>query len=342
MIIETIEVGGCRSYILGCTDTHTGAVIDPEISAIERYRGIASQHGLALRYAIDTHTHADHFSAAREIARALGAQVVMSHLSAAPFVDLRLDDGDMLIIGALRVRAMATPGHTADSTSLLVRDHVFTGDTLLIGGTGRTDLPTGDPDQLHDSLFNKLLKLDPATHIHPAHEYKGRTGSTIGEEIATNPRLQKTGRAEFVAMMRALNINAPTHLTEALRVNMSGKKSVAQFLSEASAAVPFMAMDELARRLSKRPNDLIVIDVREKDQFDAGHLPGAMHMPRGQLELRVNDAFPDPTVRIIAVCEFGKISTLAAATLRSLGFMHAAALDGGMKAWRDAGFAIEN
>ena len=342
MIIETIEVGGCRSYILGCTDTHTGAVIDPEISAIERYRGIASQHGLTLRYAIDTHTHADHFSAAREIARALGAQVVMSHLSAAPFVDLRLDDGDMLIIGALRVRAMATPGHTADSTSLLVRDHVFTGDTLLIGGTGRTDLPTGDPDQLHDSLFNKLLKLDPATHIHPAHEYKGRTGSTIGEEIATNPRLQKTGRAEFVAMMRALNINAPTHLTEALRVNMSGKKSVAQFLSEASAAVPFMAMDELARRLSKRPNDLIVIDVREKDQFDAGHLPGAMHMPRGQLELRVNDAFPDPTVRIIAVCEFGKISTLAAATLRSLGFMHAAALDGGMKAWRDAGFAIEN
>ena len=337
-----IEVGGCRSYILGCADTHTGAVIDPEISAIERYRGIASQHGLALRYAIDTHTHADHFSAAREIARALGAQVVMSHLSAAPFVDLRLDDGDMLIIGALRVRAMATPGHTADSTSLLVRDHVFTGDTLLIGGTGRTDLPTGDPDQLHDSLFNKLLKLDPATHIHPAHEYKGRTGSTIGEEIATNPRLQKTGRAEFVAMMRALNINAPTHLTEALRVNMSGKKSVAQFLSEASAAVPFMAMDELARRLSKRPNDLIVIDVREKDQFDAGHLPGAMHMPRGQLELRVNDAFPDPTVRIIAVCEFGKISTLAAATLRSLGFMHAAALDGGMKAWRDAGFAIEN
>ena len=342
MIIETIEVGGCRSYILGCTDTHTGAVIDPEISAIERYRGIASQDGLTLRYAIDTHTHADHFSAAREIARALGAQVVMSHLSAAPFVDLRLDDGDMLIIGALRVRAMATPGHTADSTSLLVRDHVFTGDTLLIGGTGRTDLPTGDPDQLHDSLFNKLLKLDPATHIHPAHEYKGRTGSTIGEEIATNPRLQKTGRAEFVAMMRALNINAPTHLTEALRVNMSGKKSVAQFLSEASAAVPFMAMDELARRLSKRPNDLVVIDVREKDQFDAGHLPGAMHMPRGQLELRVNDAFPDPTVRIIAVCEFGKISTLAAATLRSLGFMHAAALDGGMKAWRDAGFAIEN
>lgn len=341
MILETIEVGGCRSYIIGCPKTNIAAVIDPEISAIERYRGLASKHGLTIRYAVDTHTHADHFSAAREIGKALNAQVVMSHLSAAPYVDLRLDDGDMLVVGDLRVQAMATPGHTADSTCLVVKEHVFTGDTLLIGGTGRTDLPTGDPDRLYESLFNKLLKLDPATQIHPAHEYKGRVGSTIGEEIRSNPRLQKTERADFVEMMRALNIQAPTHLTEALRVNMSGKKSVAQLLAEASAATPFMSMTELSSRLAARQNDLIVVDVRERDQFDAGHLPGAMFLPRGQLELRVNEAFPDPTVRIVAVCEFGKISTLAAATLRALGFMRAAALDGGMKSWREAGLAVE-
>lgn len=345
MILETIEVGGCRSYILGCPKNHVAAVIDPEISVIERYRGIASKHGLTIRYAIDTHTHADHFSAAREIAKALGAQVVMSHLSPAPFVDLRLDDGDLLIVGDLRIQAIATPGHTADSTSLLVSgpdgQHVFTGDALLMGGAGRTDLPTGDPERLYESLFEKLLKLDPATQIHPAHEYKGRISSTIGEEIATNPRLQKTDRAEFVAMMRALNIQAPTHLTEALRVNMSGKKSVAQLLAEASAATPFMSITELSTRLAGRPNNLIVLDVREREQFDAGHMPGAMLLPRGQLELRVNEAFPDPTVRIVAVCEFGKISTLAAATLRSLGYMHAAALDGGMKSWREAGLAVE-
>ncbi len=345
MILETIEVGGCRSYLLGCPKTHIAAVIDPEISAVERYRGLASKHGLTLRYAIDTHTHADHFSAAREIGKALNAQVVMSHLSAAPFVDLRLDDGDMIMVGDLRVQAIATPGHTSDSTCLVVKvengQHVFTGDTLLMGGTGRTDLPTGDPEHLYESLFNKLLKLDPATQVYPAHEYKGRTGSTIGEEIATNPRLQKTDRAEFVAMMHALDIKAPTHLTEALRVNMSGKKSVAQLLAEAGAATPFMSMTELSTRLAARPNNLIVVDVRERDQFDAGHLPGAMFLPRGQLELRVNDAFPDPTIRIVAVCEFGKISTLAAATLRSLGFMHATALDGGMKAWREAGLAVE-
>jgi glyoxylase-like metal-dependent hydrolase (beta-lactamase superfamily II)/rhodanese-related sulfurtransferase len=342
MILETIEVGGCRSYIVGCPQTHVAAVIDPEISAIERYRGLASKHGLAIRYAIDTHTHADHFSGAREIARALGAQVVMSHLSPAPFIDLKLDDGDMLLVGDLRLTAMATPGHTADSTCLVVNGHVFTGDTLLIGGTGRTDLPTGDPDRLYESLFGRLLRLDPATNIHPAHEYKGRAGSTIGEEIKTNPRLQKTERAEFVAMMRALDIKAPTHLTEALRVNMSGRKSVAQLLSEAGASIPFMSMAELSARLASRQNDLVVLDVREKDAYDAGHLPGAMFLPRGQLELRVNDAFPDPTVRIVAVCEFGKISTLAAATLRALGFTHATALDGGVKAWREAGLAMES
>jgi glyoxylase-like metal-dependent hydrolase (beta-lactamase superfamily II)/rhodanese-related sulfurtransferase len=346
MILETIEVGGCRSYILGCPRTLVAAVIDPEISAIERYRGIAAKHGLTIRYCIDTHTHADHFSAAREIARALNAQVVMSHVSPAPYVDLRLDDGDMLLVGDLRLQAMSTPGHTADSTCLVVQHpehrHVFTGDTLLIGGTGRTDLPTGNPDQLYDSLFDRLLKLHPNTEIHPAHEYKGRTGSTIGEEIRTNPRLQKTERAEFVAMMRALDIKAPTHLTEALRVNMSGKKSVAQLLSEASSAVPFMSMDELSTRIAARQNNLVVLDVREKDAYSAGHLPGAMFLPRGQLELRVNEAFPDPTVRIVTVCEFGKISTLAAATLRSLGFMHAAAMDGGMKAWREAGHVVES
>ena len=341
MILETIEVGGCRSYLIGCPKTHVGAVIDPEISAVERYRGLASKHGLTLRYAIDTHTHADHFSAAREIGKALGAQIVMSHLSPAPFIDIRLDDGDQLLVGDIRLQAIATPGHTADSTSLLADGHVFTGDTLLIGGTGRTDLPTGDPDKLYDSLFNRLLLLDPATQIHPAHEYKGRTGSTIGEEIAANPRLQKTDRAEFVAMMRALNIQAPTHLTEALRVNMSGAKSVARLLAEASASVPFMSMSELSRRLAARQNDLVVLDVREKDAFEAGHLPGAVLLPRGQLELRVNELFPDPTVRIVAVCEYGKISTLAAATLRSLGFAHASALDGGVKAWREAGLAIE-
>jgi rhodanese-related sulfurtransferase len=136
-------------------------------------------------------------------------------------------------------------------------------------------------------------------------------------------------------------LSAPTHLTEALRTNMSGAKSVTQLLAEAAATVPFIALKELDAQIARRKNDLVVLDVREKDAFISGHIPGARHLPRGQLELRVNEEFPDPTLRIVTYCEFGKISTLAAATLRELGFSRAVALDGGMKAWRDGGFGIE-
>jgi glyoxylase-like metal-dependent hydrolase (beta-lactamase superfamily II) len=342
MSFEQVVTGGCQSYLLGCTERCAAALIDPELTQIDRYHALAARDGLRIHYVIDTHTHADHFSATKQVARSLGVPVVMHRDSPAPFADLRLDDGDSLALGGMRIRALHTPGHTRDSMCLVIEDRVFTGDTLLIGGTGRTDLPSGDPDMLYDSLFDKLLKLDGALKVYPAHDYKGRSHSTIADEIAQNPRLQKRERGEFVAMMRNLNLGAPTHLTEALRTNMSGGKTVAQFLSEATAKVPFTAMAELASRLAARPNDLVVLDVREKDAFAAGRIAGAKHLPRGQLELRVNDELPDPTARIVVYCEVGKISTLAAATLRELGFTRATALDGGMKAWREAGFAIEN
>src|SRR5690606_23474810 len=139
-------------------------------------------------------------------------------------------------------------------------------------------------------------------------------------EIAGNPRLQRKDQAAFVAMMQSLDLAAPTHLTEALRTNMSGGKTVAQLLAEAAARTPFMALAELAARIEADSADLVILDLREREAFEAGHVPSAMHLPRGQLELRVNTALPDPTVRIVTCCEFGKISTLGAATLRELGY----------------------
>ncbi|MET0661248.1 MAG: MBL fold metallo-hydrolase [Steroidobacteraceae bacterium] len=340
MLFEQIASGGCRSYLVGCEESCTAVLFDPELKQVDRYRALAARDGLRIQYVIDTHTHADHFSAAHRIGDLLGVPVVMHRRSPAPFADMRLDDGDMLIVGKLRVHAMHTPGHTADSMCFHVEDRLFTGDTLLIGATGRTDLPTGDPDALYDSLFNRLLRLDPALKVFPAHEYKGRESTTLGAEIATNPRLQQTDRAAFIEMMRHLNLSAPTHLTEALRTNMSGGKTVDQLMSEAAAKVPFMSLPELHDRLKRGERDFIVLDVREKDAYAAGHIPGARHIPRGQLELRVNVDLVDPTARILSVCEFGKISTLAAATLRDLGYVRSVALDGGMKAWRDAGYAI--
>jgi glyoxylase-like metal-dependent hydrolase (beta-lactamase superfamily II) len=341
MIFEQVATGGCQSYLVGCPDTLAGAVIDAEASQVDRYRALAAKHGLNIRYVIDTHTHADHFSGAKPLAALLGASIVAHRDSPAPHIGLRLDDGDVLAVGSLRLQAIHTPGHTADSMSLYAGDRVFTGDALLIGGTGRSDLPTGDPNQLYDSLFGKLMALPPETRVYPAHDYKGQGHSTIGAEAVNNPRLQQREREAFVAMMQALNLAAPTHLTEALRTNISGGRPIAQLLAEATAAVPFMALAELNRRLEGKPNDLMVLDVRERDAFEAGHIPGARHMPRGQLELRVNDELTDPTLRIVVCCEFGKISTLATRTLRELGFLRAVALDGGMKAWREDGLPLE-
>ena len=340
MIFEQIATGGCQSYLIGCPETCLGALIDPEVRQIDRYQVLAGQAGVRIRYLIDTHTHADHFSATKELARQLNVPVIMHRASPAPFVDMRLADGEMVVLGKLRLQVLHTPGHTADSMCLQVGDRVFTGDTLLIVGTGRTDLPSGNPESLHDSLFNKLLKLDPALKVYPAHDYKGRSHSTLGDELASNPRLQKRERADFVEMMRTLNLTMPTHITEALRTNMSGGKTVARLLAEATAAVPFMSLAELKGRVEAAEDDLIVLDVRERDAYEGGHVPGARLLPRGQLELRVNTELPDPTRRILTCCELGYISTLAAATLREMGFLHAVALDGGMKAWRESGYPL--
>jgi len=341
VIFEQIATGGCQSYLVGCADTCAGVLIDPELSQVDRYVALAARDSLRIRYLIDTHTHADHFSGTRELARRLAIPVVMHRASPAPFVDLRLEDGEMLVVGKLRLRVLHTPGHTRDSMCLVAEDRVFTGDTLLIGAIGRTDLPSGDPEALHDSLFNRVLKLDPALEVYPAHDYKTQGHTTIAQELAANPRLQKRDRAEFVAMMRNLNLTMPTHLTEALRTNMSGGKTVAQLLAEAAATVPFMSLEELKARVDSRATDLVVLDVRERDAYEEGHIPSARLLPRGQLELRVNQDLPDPTLRILAYCEIGRISTLAAATLREMGYQRAVALDGGMKAWREAGFPVK-
>jgi glyoxylase-like metal-dependent hydrolase (beta-lactamase superfamily II)/rhodanese-related sulfurtransferase len=340
MIFETVAAGGCRSYLIGCGETCAAALIDPELSQIDRYIALASKNGLRIRYLIDTHTHADHFSATQQLARELGVPVVMHRASPAPFVDLRLQGGELLVVGRLRLQALHTPGHTGDSMCLCVEDRVFTGDTLLIGGTGRTDLPSGDAGALYESLFDGLLRLDQALMVFPAHEYKGRSHTTIGQELAENPRLQKRERGAFIEMMQNLNLTMPTHVTEALRTNMSGGKTVAQMLSEAAAMVPFMSLAELKACVESGKGDLIVLDVRERDAFEACHIPGARLLPRGQLELRVNDELTDPTRRILVYCEFGRVSTLATATLRQMGFLRAVALDGGMKAWREAGYAV--
>jgi glyoxylase-like metal-dependent hydrolase (beta-lactamase superfamily II)/rhodanese-related sulfurtransferase len=340
MIFEQVRNGGCLSYLIGCEETRAALVVDPVLEQTDRYLALASGLGLRVRYLLESHTHADHFASARELGRQLGAPVVMHRRSAAPFVDLRVDDGETLIVGKLRLRVLATPGHTDDSISLVVEDRVLTGDTLLIGGTGRTDLPTGDPDALYDSLFGKLLRLDDGLRVYPAHDYHGREHSTLGAERAGNPRLQQRDRAAFVDLMRSLDLAMPRHLTEALRTNRSGGKTVQQIIAEAAREIAFMSMEEVRRHSDDPGSALMIVDVRERDAFRNGHLAAARSIPRGELELRADRELPDPTARILTYCQYGKVSTLAARTLRTMGYDRAVALDGGLEAWQQAGFPL--
>ena len=341
MIFEQVRTGGCLSYLIGDEGSCAAALVDPAGDQVERYLTLAGERGLRIQYVVDTHTHADHFSAVAELGRRLSVPMVMHHDASAPFVDMRVGDGELLRIGQLRLVVRHTPGHTSDGICLELPDRVLTGDTLLIGATGRTDLPSGDPEALYDSLFGNLLRLDDSIRVYPAHDYKGREYSTIGAERAGNARLQKRERSAFVEMMAAHNPSMPAHLTEALRTNRTGARTINQLLAEAAARITFMSMDELARRVSSDQPDLLVLDVREKEEFERGHIHAARHLPRGQLELRVNAELPDPTVRIVTVCRLGKISTLAAATLRALGYQRAVALEGGMDQWIGAGMPVE-
>lgn len=339
MIFEEIRAGGCRGYLLACEQTCSGILVDPELSQIDRILALLSRTGTRLHYLVDTHTHADHFSATHELGRRLRVPTVMHRASATPYVDVRVDDGESLLAGELRLRVLHTPGHTDDSISLVLPDRVLTGDTLLRLATGRTDLPTGSAEDLYHSLFDKLLRLDDALAVYPGHNYKDVPVTSIAQERAENPRLQRRDKSAFVEQMQALSLGMPDHLTEALRTNRTGGKTVAQLLDEAARQIAFMSMAEVRARSGTA--DLVVLDVREREAFDAGHIPGARHVARGQLELRIDQVLPDPGTRIVTCCELGKISTLAAATLRTMGFTRAVALDGGMKAWRESGYPLE-
>lgn len=332
---------GCVSYLIGCEKTRAAIVVDPTDEQIDRYLALAASHGLRIRYLLDTHTHADHFSAVSELRDQLGVPTIMHRSSPAPFIDVHAEDGETIIVGELRLGLIHTPGHTSDSMCVVVKDRVLTGDTLLLGGTGRTDLPSGDPEALYESLFHRLLNLDGSLLVYPAHNYKDVAPTTLDEQRKTNPRLRKTERGEFVEMMQSLSMSMPDHLTEALRTNQTGGKTVTQIIQGAAERISFMSMAELRRRIDAGEPGLHVLDVREADAYAAGHIPGAVHLPRGQLELRIDAMFPDPTVRILAYCEFGKISTIAAGTLHTMGFLGAIALDGGIRAWQEAGHPLE-
>lgn len=194
---------GCLSYIVADPVTKEAAVIDPSQEAgSDAYGSIFTEKDLTLRYILETHTHADHISSARELRKMFGGKIAMHKTSPSPSKDISLEDGTALSLGGGTIGVLATPGHTDESVTYCIPGAVFTGDALLIGGTGRTDFQRGNSTDLYESLWQKLMLLPEETIVHPAHNYHGRTASTISEEKRENPRL-KLEREEFIATLDA-------------------------------------------------------------------------------------------------------------------------------------------
>jgi glyoxylase-like metal-dependent hydrolase (beta-lactamase superfamily II) len=217
IFFDQIRSSGCLSYVLGCKQNKVCVVIDPEIDKADDYIELARFLGSRLVYAIDTHTHADHNSACKVLRDRYGVKVVMHRATEAPFVDMRVDDGEEIKFGQLSLQVIHTPGHTQDAMCLLFRDRVFTGDTLLIGGCGRTDLPGGDAEKQYASL-SRLKALGDQIRVYPGHDYREAV-STLGDEKQNNPRLQLASKEEFVQLMTSRKPPLPRKIQEALEWN---------------------------------------------------------------------------------------------------------------------------
>jgi sulfur dioxygenase len=340
MLLKELNRGKCKTYLVACERDRVAALIDPVRDRIDRYLAMLAYLRLRLAAVIDTHTHADHRTACFELGDLTGAPVLMHRNAPAPRVDRHVNDGDSMPLGSLTLRFLATPGHTPDGISIVVNGTVFTGDTLLIRGTGRADFPGGDAAAQYDSIVGKLFALPDDTVVLPAHDYRGNTSSTIGEERRLNPRLAGRTREAYVELMSALELPLPDRIQEVLQPNQSA-------LDDDAVRFPTLAQlnevrqippEDLSRMLAAQPPPL-VIDVREESEFrgELGHVPGAILIPLRTLAARAAELEARKESRIVVVCRSGVRSSTAAAILTSLGFDDVSNLKGGMLAWRDLG-----
>lgn len=209
------------TYLLASRAGGEALLIDPVLDHLDQYLQLLNELNVKLVLAADTHVHADHITALGRLRDHVNCPTLMGEFSKANCVSLRLKDGEEISVDGIELRGMYTPGHTDDSFCFVMNDRVFSGDTLLIRGTGRTDFQNGDPHAAYDSLFNKLLKLPDATMVYPAHDYKGWTSSTIGEERRFNPRLQVSDANEYAQIMNNLHLPDPTMMDIAIPANLA-------------------------------------------------------------------------------------------------------------------------
>jgi glyoxylase-like metal-dependent hydrolase (beta-lactamase superfamily II) len=210
------------TYIISSGKGREALIIDPVIEHTNEYIKVLKNLDLKLVKVIDTHIHADHITALNELNKRTNCTRIMGEKSKSEVIDLRIKDGETIKVENIEIKSIYTPGHTDCSYCYLMNDRVFTGDTLLINGTGRTDFQSGSPYDAYDSLFNRLLKLPEKTLIFPAHDYNGEKNSTIENEKNNNPRLQVNSKEEYAEIMNNLNLENPIMMDVAVPANLKG------------------------------------------------------------------------------------------------------------------------
>ena len=200
------------TYLIASSKGREALIIDPVLENVEDYIKLMTELNLMLVKVIDTHIHADHVTGASKLKNITKCSTIMGENTPAETVEIKIKDDEYINLDNLKIRAMYTPGHTSDSYSFLMDNYLFSGDTLLINGTGRTDFQNGNAKDAYNSIFNKLLKLPDETLLYPAHDYKGEKKSTIGKEKKLNPRLQVSSVDEYIEIMNNLNLKKPAQL----------------------------------------------------------------------------------------------------------------------------------
>jgi glyoxylase-like metal-dependent hydrolase (beta-lactamase superfamily II)/rhodanese-related sulfurtransferase len=332
------SVSGTYSYLLASRAGGEALILDPVLEKVDRYCQLLRELDLKLVKAVDTHLHADHVTGLGELRDRTHCVTIMGEQTKADVVAMRVADGDRVTIEGLSLGVMYTPGHTDDSYSYLMGDRVFTGDTLLIRGTGRTDFQNGCARAQYDSIFGRLLKLPDETMVFPAHDYKGDTVSTIGEEKRFNPRLQVRSVDEYIELMNNLKLPNPKLMDVVVPANMQVGLDQDDLAKQGLALSARDAIDSLGRP------EILLVDLRESDERARhGVLSGALHAPYPAISesLKPGGMLREVAAatgrRIVFFCAFGERSAMAVSVAKQAGLANTAHIMGGIDAWKKAG-----
>ena len=350
LVFRQLFDAASSTYTYLLADNGEAILIDPVFEQGLRDAALVAELGLRLVATLDTHVHADHVTGAWLLRQRLGADIALSASSGATGADRYLNHGERIGFGTRALEARATPGHTNGCMSFVLDDRsmAFTGDCLLIRGSGRTDFQQGDAHAMFRSVREQIFTLPEGCLLYPGHDYRGLTVSSVAEEKRYNPRLgEAIGEEDFAGYMANLNLPHPRQLAVALPANLRcGEPADGTAGTEAQdwAALSFSfagIWEIMPQTFEELATPVQLIDVREPGEFDGslGHIKGATLIPLGELQSRILEL--DPQRPVVSVCRSGARSAQAVALLQKAGFRQLANLAGGMLRWRAEGHPVE-